>query len=422
MPYLQVLFEAAKRISSPLSTDEVLQAIVENTAHAITAKGCSLLLLSPNKERLMQSATYGLSDRYVKKRFFSTDTSLSQALKGQPVQTVNAAQKVKVQYQVQDKKEGIVSILTVPVILNDDVIGVMRVYTSEPRQFTGEEIDFVEGVASLGALALQKAWLHDTISRDLQQCNIDVSRLENEKKNLFRFLSMTAHDLKAPLSAVQTYFGVLLGGFAGEISERQRTIISRCSTRVSELFELISDLLDISKIEAGQVVTEMDEVSLRSIVTRSVQTGRILAEKKGIALQVDTPSKLPRLYAAGGRLQHVLTHLISNAVTYTDEGGSVEVKVIDGGSDIQFQVSDTGIGIPENELCNVFTEFFRASNNIKGKGSGLGVSIAKRVVEAHGGDMWVESPCPDTGKGCRFTFSIPRRTGESHYVEHATAQ
>lgn len=413
MPYLQVLFEAAQRISSPLSTDEVLTAIVESTAHAIGAKGCSLLLLSPDRQRLTHSATYGLSDWYVRKGLLSADTSLSQALRGRPVQILDAAEDPGVQYRSQKVKEGIVSILAVPVTLNNDVIGVMRVYTSKPRQFSEEEIDFVESVASLGALALQKAWLHDTISKDLQQCNVDLSRLENEKRNLFRFLSMTAHDLKAPLSAVQTYFGVILGGFAGDISDRQRNILRRCSTRVTELLELISDLLDISKIEAGQVLTEMEEVSLDSIVSRSVDTGRILADKKGIALEVDAPKRLPRLCAAGGRLQHVLTHLISNAVTYTEKGGSVRVKVTNDRSEVRFEVSDTGIGIPEDELSRVFTEFFRASNNVKGKGSGLGISIAKRVVEAHGGRIWVESPCPDSGVGCRFAFTIPRQAMEA---------
>ncbi len=408
MPYLQVMFEVAQRISSSLSMNEVLNAIVESTAHAVDAKGCSLLLLSPDKQQLMHSATYGLSDWYVKKGSLSADKSLSQVLEGKPVQILNAAEDENVQYRWQKKKEGIASILAVPVILDNDVIGMMRVYTSEPRQFSKAEIGFVESVASLGALALQKAWLHEAISKSLQQCNIDLSKLENEKGNLFHFLSMTAHDLKAPLSSVQTYFGVMLGGFVGEMEEKQRNILERCSTRITELLQLINDLLDISKVEVGQVITEMQEVSTKAIVDGSVETGRILAERKGINLEVDTPKRLPRLYAAGSRLQHLLTHLMSNAITYTDPGGSVKLKIVNSQCAIQFEISDTGMGIPQEELCQVFQEFFRASNNVKSKGTGLGVSIAKRVIEAHGGQIWVESPCPETGKGCKFTFTIPK--------------
>ena len=409
MRYEQVFFEAVKRISSSLSTDEVLKAIVESTARAVNVKGSSLLLLSTDKKQLVHSATYGLSDWYVKKGSLLADRSLSQVLEGKPVQILNAAEDENVQYRWQKKKEGIASILAVPVILDNDVIGMMRIYTSEPRQFSKAEIGFVESVASLGALALQKAWLHDAISKSLQQCTIDLSKLENEKGNLFHFLSMTAHDLKAPLSSVQTYFGVMLGGFVGEMDEKQKNILERCSTRITELLQLINDLLDISKVEAGQVITEMQEVSTKAIVDGSVETGRILAERKGVNLEVDTPKRLPRLYAAGSRLQHVLTHLMSNAITYTDPGGSVKLKIVNSQCAIQFEISDTGMGIPQEELCQVFQEFFRASNNVKAKGTGLGVSIAKRVIEAHGGQIWVESPCLETGKGCKFTLSVPKK-------------
>ena len=409
MRYLQVLFDVAKRISSSLSTDEVLKAIVESTAHAVNVKGCSLLLLSPDRRELVRRATYGLSDWYVKKGPLSADKSLAEALRGKPVLALNAAEDKRVQYRWHKKKEGIASILAVPIILDNEVIGMMRLYTAEPRQFSRTEVSFVEGVASLGALSLQKARLHEVVSEDLQQCNIDLSRLGSERRNLFHFLSMATHDLKAPLSAVQTYIGVMLGGSAGETTEKQRSILGRCSIRITEQLELISDLLDISKVEAGQVVTEMEEVQLKAIVDSSVETGRTLAEGRGIKLEVDIPKRLPRLYAAGSRLQHVLTHLLSNAITYTDPGGLAKLKIVDGPRAIQIEVSDTGIGIPQDELRQVFEEFFRASNNVESKGSGLGLSIAKRIVEAHGGQIWAESPCVESGKGCKFTFTIPKK-------------
>jgi len=411
MKYEQVFFEAVKRINSSLSTDEVIKAIVESTARAVNAKGSSLLLLSPDKKQLVHSATYGLSDRFVKKGPLSADKSLSQAQEGKPMQVLNAAEDKNTQYRWHMKKEGIASILAVPVVFENEAIGMMRIYTAEPRQFSEEETGFVEGVASLGALALQKARRHEAVSNDLQQCNIDLSRLANERQNLFHFLSMAAHDLKAPLSAVQTYFGALLGGFTGELSTRQTDILERCSTRIAQLLELINDLLDISKIEAGQLVTEMEEVRLKTIVDGPVEMGHTLAERKGLKLEVDMPKKLPHLYVASTRLQNALTQLISNAITYTDPGGSVKLKIVNSPNTVRFEVSDTGIGIPKEELDQVFKEFFRASN-VKAKGSGLGLSIVKGIIEAHGGDIRAESPCPETGKGSLFTFTIPKKGKE----------
>ena len=312
--YSDTLFEVTKRISSSLSTGEVLHAIVESTAQAVAAKGCALLLLTPDKKQLVHSADYGLSEEYVKKGPLSADKSLAMALKGRPVLALHADRDKNVQYRRQAKKEGIASILSVPVTFENENIGVLRIYTPEPRQFSDEEISFLEGIASLGALALQKARVHETVSSELQQCNIDLSRLGDERQQLFYFLSMAAHDLKAPLSAVQTYFSIMLGGLTGELGDKQRHILQRCSIRVTELLQLVSDILDIPKIEAGHVATEMEDVHPREIAAGCVETARPLAEKKDIKLTVDIPARLPRLYASGIRLKQVLTHLLSNAI------------------------------------------------------------------------------------------------------------
>lgn len=411
MRYTEVVLEAAKRISSSLTTDEVLRAIVESTAQAVDAKGCSFLLLSPDRKQLLHRATYGLSNRFVNKGPLAADRSLSQALHGKPVMAVNAVEDESLQYREHIRREGIASILAVPVIINNEILGTLRIYTSEPRQFSSAEISFAEGVASLGALALERARTLETLSSDLQQCSLDLSRLKNERQNLFHFLSMAAHDLKAPLSAVQTYFGVMLGGFVGAVNDKHRSILERCSNRIVELLELISDLLDISKIEAGQVVSEMEMAPLKAIVDGSVEIARTLAQRKRINLEIDVPQRLPRLYCSGTRLKYVLTHLMSNAIVYTATAGSVKLKIVNGRRAIQIEVSDTGIGIPQEELHQVFEEFFRASNNVEAKGTGLGLSIAKKVVEAHGGEIWAESPCTETGKGCKFVFTIPKKGG-----------
>ena len=154
----------------------------------------------------------------------------------------------------------------------------------------------------------------------------------------------------------------------------------------------------------------METIRLRTIIDDSVETGLALARKKGVELEVDIPKRLPHLYGAGSRLQNALTQLISNAVTYTKPGGSVKLSIANGPNAVQFEVKDTGIGIPKDELDQVFKEFFRGSN-VNTKGSGLGLSIVKGIIEAHGGNIWVESPCPEDGKGCRFIFTIPKRRG-----------
>ncbi len=243
---------------------------------------------------------------------------------------------------------------------------------------------------------------------ELEQASREIAKLEEARNRFLRFLGITVHDLKAPLTAIQSYFWVMLGGFAGEITEKQRNMLERSSQRIKELLTLVSDLLDIPRIDTGQITQEMKDISLNKIIRASVADLRDQAKQKKVRLKAELPRGLPKIHGAGPRLQQVITNLIGNAINYTPEG-SVTIRVSEGGKAIQIEVIDTGIGIPPQDLPHIFEDFFRASN-VPTKGTGLGLSIAKRIVEAHEGKIWVESPCPETGKGSKFTFTLLKKS------------
>jgi len=242
---------------------------------------------------------------------------------------------------------------------------------------------------------------------ELERASVEIAKLEEEKNRFLRFLGIAAHDLKAPLTAIQGFLWVMLGGYSGELTEKQRNMLERSTYRIKELLNLISDLLDIPRIETGQVVQEMKPVSLRQIVRASLGDLRDLAKQKKLKLKVELPPGLPKIYGSAPRLQQVITNLVNNAINFTPKG-SVIIRVNDRDSEIQVEVLDTGIGIPPEDLPRMFEDFFRASN-VETKGTGLGLSITKRIVEAHGGKIWVESPCSETGKGSKFTFTLPKK-------------
>ncbi|GAI16145.1 unnamed protein product, partial [marine sediment metagenome] len=223
-----------------------------------------------------------------------------------------------------------------------------------------------------------------------------------------RFLGIAAHDLKAPLTAIQGFLWVMLGGFSGELTDKQRNMLERSTRRINELLNLISDLLDIPRIETGQIVQEMKEISLRQVVSSSLHDLQNQAKEKGIKLKAELPQALPKVRGSSPRLQQVITNLVSNAINYTPEG-VVTIRVSESNKDIQVEVMDTGIGIPPDELPHVFDDFFRASN-VEIKGTGLGLAIVKRIVEAHGGRIWAESPCPESDTGSKFTFTLPKKS------------
>ncbi len=244
------------------------------------------------------------------------------------------------------------------------------------------------------------------------RCLIDFNALEEVNKRLTEldrlrtyFLGMVSHDLKAPLVAVESYLQVILGGFAGEITAEQREMLDRSSHRIGELLELIGDLLDVSRIEAGQIAEEFKAMSLAEVVEGSLEDVQALAREKEMELRVEMPEKLPVIHAAPHRLRQVLNNLLSNAIKFTPPQGLITLRVEDKDSHLQVEVMDTGVGIPPEDLPYVFDEFFRG-RDVERTGAGLGLSIAKKIVEAHGGKIWVESPCTADGKGSKFTFTL----------------
>ena len=163
--YYQSLYEMAAALNSSHAPEAIVQSVVEGVAKAMEAKGCSLMLLSPDRKILLHTAAYGLSDWYVRKGPVSADKSISEALEGKPVAVLEATKDERVQYREQAKKEGIVSILSVPMMLREETIGVIRVYTAEPCHFTMDDMYFVGAVANLGAIALENARLYEATSR-----------------------------------------------------------------------------------------------------------------------------------------------------------------------------------------------------------------------------------------------------------------
>ena len=172
--YFQSLYESAAVINSSRSSEEVLFHLVKNVKETTKAKGCSIMLLTPDRKLLLHTAAYGLSNSYFRKGPVSADKSISEALKGRPVDVFNATTDVRIQYREQAKREGIASILSVPMMLRGKVIGVIRVYSTEPREFIEEGIRFVEAVANLGAIALENARLYESVQKDYDTFRRDM--------------------------------------------------------------------------------------------------------------------------------------------------------------------------------------------------------------------------------------------------------
>jgi signal transduction histidine kinase len=276
-----------------------------------------------------------------------------------------------------------------------------HILTSSGRCLEKTEIIALDG-EKLKALLDENPQMGYKVANNLVK--VVASRLQHTKRTMERILSVIFHDLKAPLAAAESYNRLLLDGFVGELSEEQKNIIQRSSKRLSDLLNLISNMIDFSRVDSGEFREE--EVSLMKVIEDCAETMQPLAVEKGLQLDVALPRQLPVVLGNSGRLKQVVTNLLSNAIKFTPSGG-ITVRAKDEKDHVRVDVIDTGIGIPTEDLPKVFDGFYKGLN-VEHRGAGLGLSISKRIVEGHGGKIWATSPTPETGKGSKFTFILPK--------------
>jgi len=241
-----------------------------------------------------------------------------------------------------------------------------------------------------------------------RRLSLESAYLRQEKERMKEyFITLVSHELRSPLATVQQYCDTILGGFVGEVEPEQEEILKQCRVRIKGLLKLVEDWLDVSRIESGMIVENLKPLELSPLLTRVVDLLRTPAETNKVTINVDMPNGLPLVMGDEETLELVFTNLISNAIKFNSEGGKVEARLRADGENVTVEVADTGIGISEESLPFVFNEFYRVRNketrNITG--SGLGLALAKRIVEAHSGSIQVAS---EPGKGSTFTVMLPR--------------
>jgi len=230
----------------------------------------------------------------------------------------------------------------------------------------------------------------------------DITHFKELDKMKSEFVSTVSHDLRSPLTSVLGYVDLL--PLAGELNERQREFVTRIRNAVSEVVTLVEGLLDMGRIEAG-VDMEMEVCSLEDIIQETVEGLRGRSEVKGQKLELLLPPMLPPVFGNRLRLVQVMTNLLDNAIKYTPPGGSITVEAEESGEHVVVSVRDTGIGIPPADQPYIFDKFYRVKREDDEGGVGLGLAIAKSIIEKHGGRIWVES---EVGKGSTFTFTLPK--------------
>jgi signal transduction histidine kinase len=296
---------------------------------------------------------------------------------------------------------GLRSMLAVPLLLEERIIGALVVSRREPGLFAADVVNLLQTFASQSVLAIQNARLFREIEDKSRQLEA-VSRHKSE------FLANMSHELRTPLNAVIGFSEVLLQRMFGELNEKQDEYLKDIYASGQHLLSLINDILDLSKIEAGRMELAPAPFHLPSALENAVTLVKERAARHGITLQVDVDPGLGAVEGDERKIKQVLLNLLSNAVKFTPEGGRITLKASRTEGMIEIAVTDTGIGIAREDQAAIFEEFRQVGSDEtrKQEGTGLGLTLAKKFVELHGGRIWVES---EPGCGSTFTFTLPLR-------------
>src|SRR5215470_4549579 len=297
---------------------------------------------------------------------------------------------------------GYRSVLAVPLLREGRILGALTVFRREVGSFSPEVVNLLQTFAAQSALAIQNARLY----REIEDKNRQIEAANRHKSE---FLANMSHELRTPLNAIIGFSEVLGERMFGELNEKQAEYTDDILSSGRHLLSLINEILDLSKVEAGRMELEVATFDLPLAIDNARTFVRERATKHGINLDVTVDERLGEFVGDERKIKQILLNLLSNAVKFTPEGGRIGINARQADGSVEISVSDTGIGISLEDQAKIFEEFRQVGGDDAHKieGTGLGLTLAKKFVELHGGKIWVES---EVGKGSTFSFTLPERS------------
>jgi GAF domain-containing protein/sensor histidine kinase YesM len=404
---LRALGEVSQAVNSTLDLETVLSTIVAKAAQLSGTEAGAIYVFDELQREFHLRATYGMDreliDALSRGRIGLDDPNLAPALaQSEPLQVADLRQDTPSPLNEVILRAGYRARLVAPLTHGGKVVGMLVVRRLTPGAFPQNTVDLMKTFAAQSVLAIQNARLFHEIEDKGRQ-------LEVASRHKSQFLANMSHELRTPLNAILGYTELILDNIYGEAPEKMRAVMERVQANGKHLLGLINDVLDLSKIEAGQLTLSLSDYSLAELVQGVYVAVEPLAAQKQLALTTKVAKGLPVGRGDERRLAQVLLNLLGNAIKFT-ESGEVAIEASHSNGAFNVAVRDSGPGIAAADQAKIFEEFQQVDNtSTRSKGgTGLGLAISKRIVEMHGGRISVDS---ELGKGSTFTIRLPVNAG-----------
>jgi signal transduction histidine kinase len=300
--------------------------------------------------------------------------------------------------------------LCVPVKIDGEVIAVLNVESRWPNAFDEADVAALETLSGQVAVALRNSKLMEEVQQkatELEKANAELRRLDEMKAD---FVSMLVHDLRTPMTGILGSSEIIEELLLGEVDERIMNLVRIIPKESKRLIDLINNILDFYRLEDTGIKVAPAPLAVETLLREAYEGAKVIADKQKVEFAVTVEPGLPMVKGDEAKLLQVLSNLVGNALKFTPDGGEVTISAQAADGMVAISISDTGVGIPQDEIPHLFEKFktFRTASDRRVRGSGLGLYIARAIVEAHGGTISVES---EQGKGSTFVFTVPAVTG-----------
>ena len=400
---LEALREVGEAVSSSLDLDRVLATIAMHAVELSGTDGGSIMEYDAAERRFVVRSVYNTSPEVVQRlqgvRIDIDATLVGRAAKERRPIAVPDLSAVELDPHLRILfEDGWRSLVAVPMLREERILGSLIVRRKLTGDFTEETLDLLETFASQSALTLLNAQLFRALEERSAQLEV-ASRHKSE------FLASMSHELRTPLNAVLGFSEVLLERMFGDINEKQEDYLRDIHGSGKHLLELLNEILDLSKVEAGQMELEFTLVDVPAVLEYAASMLRERAADHSISLRIEVGEGVGQVEVDELRFRQVVLNLVSNAVKFTPDGGTVVIRASEIAGQLHVSVEDTGIGIPEGDRERIFESFQQGGRGAsREEGTGLGLTLSRRIVELLGGRMWLES---EVGVGSTFGFAIP---------------
>jgi len=440
---LEALLRATRSVMSGLDLQGILERIVEEAAAISGCQHVKLLLVDKPGEVLRTMAVKGTAMSRGDELPLGTGLSGLVAATGQPLFVPDCPRDARNLVADKDREMGLVTYLGLPITVQEEVVGVLTFNTTAPREYGPGELAYLASYADQAANAIENARLYEVVRRHAAELEDRVQertheleaanqQLQDASRHKSEFLANMSHEIRTPLNSIIGFSDLLQDQHVGPLNEKQARYITHISNGGKHLLQLIGDILDLSKVEAGKFILQPEPLPVAQTLEDILVVARGLANKKAQTIEAQIEPDLPVLRADPVRFKQILFNLLSNAVKFTPDKGTITLtarrvdwsnsQLVDSarrldqlttrpidipGEWLEIRVTDTGIGIKPEDLPRLFRDFVQLETTKaqEHEGTGLGLALTKRLVELHGGRIWAESE--GEGKGSTFTVLLP---------------